>query len=518
MTSKNLRATRSSTSHSHASASQSGRDWTLLLLDLSIISLIAVALVAATALFWLYSSNRILLSVQSLGVPLQGQSTYDAEAALRTAWERRDVTLVASNRTLTASPGMLGLQLNAEATARDAHAQSRTLAAAERAIFGGDTIDVPPVWTLDPAVSRAYLDGLTPDFYVAPGDAGIHIVNGRAEAIPPAPGRTLDVEATLAWLQQNASRVVAENQMPLIMKDVAPARSDVSGAVDEINQLLANQLSVRAYDPIRDERFTWTVSSEQWGEWIALSLHEDDTGVTWSVKPEAARAFVESQSSSLGDYRRLDAEQAVPAVVDAIQNQQWNVSARVYHTAQPHTVQAGETLSSIGRDYGIPYPWIQAANPDLGDSLSVGQVITIPSPDELVPLPAVENKRIIVSIDQQRMWVYENDALKWEWAVSTGIDSSPTAPGVFQVQFHDPNAYASKWDLWMPNFMGIYQPVPNNDFMNGFHGFPTRSGSTLLWTDDLGHKVTYGCILVSSQNAQALYEWADEGVIVEVRQ
>jgi lipoprotein-anchoring transpeptidase ErfK/SrfK len=87
---------------------------------------------------------------------------------------------------------------------------------------------------------------------------------------------------------------------------------------------------------------------------------------------------------------------------------------------------------------------------------------------------------------------------------------------VFQVQSHEPNAYAGNWDLWMPNFMGIYQPVPTSEFMNGFHGFPTRGSSQLLWTGDLGRRVTYGCILIHSDNAAALYDWAEEGVVVEI--
>jgi lipoprotein-anchoring transpeptidase ErfK/SrfK len=89
---------------------------------------------------------------------------------------------------------------------------------------------------------------------------------------------------------------------------------------------------------------------------------------------------------------------------------------------------------------------------------------------------------------------------------------------VFQVQSHEGNAYAASWDLWMPYFLGIYRPVPTSDFMNGFHGFPTRDGTNLLWTGNLGHPVTYGCILLSTQNAAALYEWAEEGVVVEIVQ
>jgi lipoprotein-anchoring transpeptidase ErfK/SrfK len=143
--------------------------------------------------------------------------------------------------------------------------------------------------------------------------------------------------------------------------------------------------------------------------------------------------------------------------------------------------------------------------------------LVIPSPDLLVPLPVVRNKRVVVSISEQRMWAYENGNLKWEWQVSTGIDDSPTSPGVFQVQSREVNAYAGNWDLWMPYFIGIYRPVPNVDFMNGFHGFPTRNGADLLWTGDLGRPVTFGCVLVSSDNAAQLFEWVEEGVVVEVR-
>jgi lipoprotein-anchoring transpeptidase ErfK/SrfK len=69
----------------------------------------------------------------------------------------------------------------------------------------------------------------------------------------------------------------------------------------------------------------------------------------------------------------------------------------------------------------------------------------------------------------------------------------------------------------MPNFMGFYHPGPNMDLWNGFHGFPTRGGGYLLWSDDLGHPVTYGCVLLSLENAETLYNWAEEGVVVEVR-
>ncbi|MCA9901369.1 MAG: L,D-transpeptidase family protein, partial [Anaerolineales bacterium] len=259
------------------------------------------------------------------------------------------------------------------------------------------------------------------------------------------------------------------------------------------------------------------VGPQVWGSWLTLTVDQaNTTQFDWAIEPDKAAQFFAERNAALGENRYLDEELALTAVTNAIKNQQENISLRIYHSPSQYVVQAGDTFAGIGRAVGIPYPWIQAANPGVGDALTVGQSITIPSPDDLLPYPVVDGKRIVVSISQQRAWVYENDALKWEWLASTGIASSPTAPGVFQIQTHEPNAYAANWDLWMPSFMGIYQPAPNVEFMNGFHGFPTRDGANLLWTSNLGTAVTYGCILLSNENAAQLYEWAEQGVIVEI--
>jgi lipoprotein-anchoring transpeptidase ErfK/SrfK len=115
------------------------------------------------------------------------------------------------------------------------------------------------------------------------------------------------------------------------------------------------------------------------------------------------------------------------------------------------------------------------------------------------------------------MRVYENGTLKWDWVASTGINSSPTWPGIYQIISHELNAYAANWDLYMPHFMGVYNPIPGEDFTNGIHGFPTRGGGQLLWENDLGYRVTYGCILLSNENATTLYNWAQAGVVVEIQ-
>lgn len=99
--------------------------------------------------------------------------------------------------------------------------------------------------------------------------------------------------------------------------------------------------------------------------------------------------------------------------------------------------------------------------------------------------------------------------------ISTGIDRSPTQPGIFQVQTHDPNAYASVWDLYMPNFLGIYEAWPG--FMNGIHGLPTLSNGQRLWANVLGRPASYGCIILDLETSEWLYHWAENGVVVEIQ-
>lgn len=491
------------------------RTWLWLLMGGLVMMVLAMVFVAVAAGGLLYYSKVVMPGTQVMGVDIGWQTTAESASTLQTAWESRTITLVAGDHTWQVAPQTLGMTLDAPATAESAYQYGRSVSNLLNGLIGSGSLDVPPVWMFDANIAQTQLQTLAPNLQVPPVNAGLRVVDDRIEATPAIPGQQLDLPATLSQLQTAAATVMTNGRFDLITTPIQPEISDMSAAAAQANQLLAAPLSVRAYDPVRDETAVWDVLPEVWVSWLALDVAANGQ-LTWGINRAQLETFLTTQANLLGEDRYFKTDDAETAVSQAINNKTSTVTLRVYHHDRYHIVQSGETLSSIGRLYGIPYPWIQQANPG-ADSLSVGQTLTIPSPDVMLPLPVVEGKRIVVSISQQRVWAYENGAVKWEWPASTGIDSSPTSPGVFQIRSHEENAYAGNWDLWMPSFMGIYQPVPTSEFMNGFHGFPTRGGSQLLWTGDLGHQVTYGCILVSSENAELLYNWAEEGVVVEIR-
>lgn len=190
--------------------------------------------------------------------------------------------------------------------------------------------------------------------------------------------------------------------------------------------------------------------------------------------------------------------------------------------ATSHIVQPGETLTSIAARYGTT-SWVLAqvnnlSNPSL---LFSGQTLTIPASNALSstsnpasnPVPAT-SKHIIVDVSDQRTYVYENEQLKWTFVVSTGIPGRATWRGEFQVQNKVPNAYASTWDLQMPYWLGFYWAGP---LQNGFHALPILSNGVRLWEGLLGTPASYGCVILSTEDAPLLYNWADIGTPVTVR-
>jgi LysM repeat protein len=479
---------------------------------------------AAGIALW-YKSDSILPGVRAdigvaMGIDLGGMTPAEAKLALLKAWQAKTVTVHAGDNAWTLPITQLGYQLDADTMVQLAHSQGRTPASVLDLLRTRTPTPVETLWRLEPDIAVTTLRPLVAPLEVPAQDAKIRIAGARVETTPSAGGQAVDLARGLANLEQHAERVLSDGWVDLSVVPIQPQVLELSAAAEQARQLLAGPaISIRLYDPVDDQKLAWHVTPEEIGSVLALETDPKDPAAnTWVVDQAKLKELLQQKSESLGAGRYVNPQETLPILNKAITGPRDEIKLRVYHDTREHTVKFGETLSSIANDYGIPYPWIQQANAGLGDNLRAGQKIVIPSQDAMIPLPPVENKRIIVSMKDQKLQAFEDGKLKWDWTISTGIPSSPTSPGVFQVQGRDPNAYANNWDLWMPWFVGFYRPVPTSDFMNGFHGFPKRGGTQLLWTNSLGRPATYGCVLTTTDNAKLLYDWAQDGVIVEVRQ
>lgn len=123
------------------------------------------------------------------------------------------------------------------------------------------------------------------------------------------------------------------------------------------------------------------------------------------------------------------------------------------------------------------------------------------------------SKYIQVDISEQHMYVYDGGNLIYSFVASTGMGNS-TRVGSFSVLNKIPNAYGATWNIWMPNWLGIYW---SGSLQNGIHALPILSNGATLWAGYLGTPISYGCVVLDTYDAQLLYDWVDIGTPVEIR-
>jgi tetratricopeptide (TPR) repeat protein len=122
-------------------------------------------------------------------------------------------------------------------------------------------------------------------------------------------------------------------------------------------------------------------------------------------------------------------------------------------------------------------------------------------------------KRIEIDISAQHFYAWQGDTLIYSFPTSTGLPGRDTAAGKFKVLDKMPMAYSSIWRLQMPYWLGIYY-VGNIE--NGIHALPIRPDGTVMWAGLLGQKASYGCVILSTEAARLVYEWAEIGTAVDI--
>lgn len=179
-----------------------------------------------------------------------------------------------------------------------------------------------------------------------------------------------------------------------------------------------------------------------------------------------------------------------------------------------HTVRPDETLAEIAVWYGVEVPAILEANGiENADLIQPGLELLIPPAEYVAPPPSYSaEKRVLVSISQQHLWAYEGEVLIYSFVASTGMGNS-TRVGTFEVLNKIPNAYGATWNIWMPNWLGIYW---SGHLQNGIHALPILPNGAILWEGYLGTPISYGCVVLGTYESQLLYDWVEVGTPVEI--
>ena len=126
---------------------------------------------------------------------------------------------------------------------------------------------------------------------------------------------------------------------------------------------------------------------------------------------------------------------------------------------------------------------------------------------------ATTTKRILVSLSTETLYAYDGDTLFMEEPISTGLNLTPTPTGTFTVYMKTPSRY-------------MQGPIAGvSDQVYDLPGVPwdlyfTKDGAVIhgaYWHNHFGQPWSHGCVNLSPENAKKLYDWADIGTPVIVK-
>jgi lipoprotein-anchoring transpeptidase ErfK/SrfK len=456
--------------------------------------------------------------VYALGIDLGGMSQQAAQQALRDIAGYVDpgvVTFSDDERKWTYQWTEAGAYVDVTEMAQLAYGVGRDGNWWDQLQVWLNYFDVQPRYGFEERTARTLLTEISMEISYPAIQPTIQLVDGNVMVIPGEPGIVLDVDSTLERLRA-VSRTAYQLEIPLQLSVIDPTQPPDTGAVTaQAEQLLQRQLTIAAYDVLTEQTLSWILDRDEIATWLYLVPGRDGAPIVDVNKHKIHETLVKL-TELMGDGRGFRYDEAEQQIWEAFIAEQPAVYVYLTHPERTYAVQAGDTLNRIAGRFGIPPGRVAEVNQDIDiDHLSIGQVIRIPSQDIVTPFMPVFWKKIVVSLAEQRVRVYENGVLIWDWITSTGMSDSPTANGVFQVIEKVDRAYASQWDLWMPYFIGVYDA--GGTIVNGFHELPILSNGQRLWAGSLGRPASFGCIILGIPEAETLYNWAEIGVVVVIQ-
>ncbi|MFT3895771.1 MAG: L,D-transpeptidase [Anaerolineales bacterium] len=115
-----------------------------------------------------------------------------------------------------------------------------------------------------------------------------------------------------------------------------------------------------------------------------------------------------------------------------------------------------------------------------------------------------DGRWIDVNLSQQQIYVYEGETLVNSFIVSTGLPGTPTVTGEYRIYVKVPVQDMSGPGYYLsdvPWVMFFYEDY-------GFHG--------TYWHNNFGSPMSRGCVNLTVEDAEWLYEWASVGTRVNI--
>ncbi|MFN8379115.1 MAG: VanW family protein [Anaerolineae bacterium] len=311
------------------------------------VMLIMLLLVSAYGVYRLAYAQRIIPGVTAYGINMTGMTPAQAVSVLDNKFTYDDDTVFTfrdGENFWQVTAGDLGVHLDSQTTAAQAQAIGHS------GNLFSDVIDqgltwlngkaLTPIIRYDQAAAAAFLSQLADQINRPVVDATL-VVNGMdIQTTPAQSGRSLDVAATLGFLDSAIMGLAPGGEIPLVIRETPPLSFDAETAAARARVALSGPLLLVADDGRGNALGPWTISLDQIAELLRVET---------VLQPDGTRKY--EVVADTGVYQSA-LESLAPGLIIPAQNARFHFDQTTGQLINIQSAVSGRTLNvaeTLGR-------------------------------------------------------------------------------------------------------------------------------------------------------------------------
>jgi vancomycin resistance protein YoaR len=271
------------------------------------VSLFFLLLFAGVIGFDMLYAGQVYPGVSVSGVDLSGKPPGEAAALLAQQvnyHENGKIVFQEGGKVWVARPSEVGLFLDPENSALAAYSLGRRGNPVHRLLVKFEAWywgkDLPPLMLYDERIAQQYLIGIAAQVNQPTVEASLS-VNGAEVIVQPGQiGRSVDLDATLAPLQEQLS-TLTDGILPVVMEETPPVILDVTEQAELARKILSAPLTLQVPDAQEGDPGPWTFEPERLAGMLTIERVESPEGARYQVGlvAEDLRSFLNEQAPAL---------------------------------------------------------------------------------------------------------------------------------------------------------------------------------------------------------------------------
>ena len=461
---------------------------------LGVFGLAIVGLLAAGELaFAGWTAGRIYPGVTVAGVSLGGKTRAEASALVKQRAEAYRLSVTVAGKEFPADASELGAHFDTEATVQSAYAIGRGRPLALLGLLDSwvGRTDLSYSYSLDRTALQDYVARVVAAVGEAPVDAKITMKAGVPTVEADKPGRSVQGDRLTKLVEgsmQGAGPVTLSVVAVPLEADIRTTTVDTS--IKTTNQVVATSITLT----YKGQSFVPTPT--QIGSWLTFEKVAQGDGYT--LQPRVDSTQLKNYTQNLANCIDIAPVNQLATLKNGVTNVD---RVGVAGLAVDQTALVGVITTALTNKTTLQY--------DLTTQPVAFKTVT----NEVISLDI--GTYIEISLSTQHLWVYQDHAVIYESALTSGATGAglATVTGLFSIYYKTTNPrlrgyqYGYNYDVpvkyWMPFYKGF-----------GLHDAVWRNGK--FGGPDYYYAGSHGCVNLPDDTAAFIYNWSVIGTPVWV--